>query len=119
MAYTVNRSVPTRCPVCGQPMRPRRQRYGWQRHCSTRCANLARWGARDRLKQCYGLADDAALAAWLVEQLNRRHVHVVAELCGITKPALYQWLREFGIRREVRWVQTVRKEARHAAGAVE
>lgn len=111
MTHTVNPTVPTRCAVCGQPLRPRRQPHGWQRHCSRRCANIARWGIRARLKRCYGLADDAALARWLVAQLQRREARAVAELCGLSRWGLYLWLRELGVRREGRgW---------HAPSAVE
>lgn len=101
---TVNPWTPQACALCGTAFPPTRRHGRWQRYCSQSCAQRAQaWAKIEQVKAAYGLPDDAALRAWLVEQLNRATVTAVAGRCGVDRQALYQWMARFGIRRVVRY----------------
>jgi len=100
----VTKETPTQCALCGRPMRPKYDHGRWHRYCSTTCARRAQpWAKIEQVKAQYGLADDAALRAWLVDQLNRRTVTAVAEISGVHRQALYAWLRLLRIKKVLRY----------------
>ena len=104
MAQTIT-SIPTTCAVCGTTLTGQKYWHGhWQRYCSSACVHQAQIRAKmDPVKAAYALADDAALRRWLVDQLNHRTVTAVAGLCGVSKQAVYHWMRYWGIRKVVRY----------------
>ncbi|WP_053958361.1 hypothetical protein [Sulfobacillus thermosulfidooxidans] len=102
--HLITDAVPTRCARCQTPFRPARHHGRWQRYCSLACARRASSEAKQSLvKTTYGLADDAALRAWLIDQLNHRSATTVAALCGVHRQALMHWMRQLGIRKVVRF----------------
>lgn len=92
------------CARCSAPFRPARHHGRTQRYCSQTCAQRAQaWARIDQVKDAYDLPDDRALRAWLIERLTQGTVEATADLCGVHKQALYQWMARLGIRRVVRY----------------
>lgn len=92
------------CAHCGTPFRAKRHHGQQQRYCSLACANRQQaWAKLGDVQAAYNLPDEAALRQWLIDQLNRRTVTAMADLCGVQRQALYQWMGRLGIRKVVRY----------------
>ena len=50
-----------------------------------------------------GCADDAAMRAWLIAELNRRTLTATAHRCGVERQTLKEWMDALSIRRIVRY----------------
>lgn len=99
---TVTANTPTACASCGKEILPHWHHGKWQQYCSHTCANrAAAWAKIETIKVAYDLSTDEAFRQWLIGQLNRCTVEAVAQLCGVHKQALYQWMARLRIRRHV------------------
>jgi transcriptional regulator with PAS, ATPase and Fis domain len=76
------------CPICNTLIPQGHGYHAAQIYCSLSCARVKNRPPRHEI----------------VELLNKNHnVTVTAQLLGVYKQALYQWMEQYGIKKTVRY----------------